>query len=149
MEYRLRREFDPEWVFGIEGLGFEVEYNGFNGKDTTALRYGLLYKHSLSVFFDKTSWLQWRYHPVESFERGQQASIIYRMGFSLFFFISSFADYNNFDLDGQPKWVVEPQLNFVVNNMLDIVLEVRYNGYEADNTKLKGFGIATGLKVKF
>jgi len=92
--------------------------------------------------------LQWRYHPVESFERGQQASIIYRMGFSLFFFISSFADYN-FDLDGQPKWVVEPQLNFVVNNMLDIVLEVRYNGYEADNTKLKGFGIATGLKVKF
>jgi hypothetical protein len=33
--------------------------------------------------------------------------------------------------------------------MLDIVLEVRYNGYEADNTKLKGFGIATGLKVKF
>ena len=85
MEYRLRREFDPEWVFGIEGLGFEVEYNGFNGKDTTALRYGLLYKHSLSGFFDKTSWLQWRYHPVESFERGQQASIIYRMGFSLFF----------------------------------------------------------------
>jgi hypothetical protein len=33
--------------------------------------------------------------------------------------------------------------------MLDIVLEVRYNGYEAENAKLKGFGIAPGLKVKF
>ena len=38
MEYRLRRKFNPEWVLGIRGLGFDVEYNGRNGKDTTILR---------------------------------------------------------------------------------------------------------------
>lgn len=148
MEYRLRRELDPDWVLGIKGLGFEVEYNGFNGDATTALRYGLLYKHSLPFPFDKTSWLQWRYHPVETFERGQQASVIFRLGFTPRLFMSGFADYN-FDLAGKPQWVLEPQLNYVLSKALDFVVEFRYNGFEADNSKLEGFGVAPGLKFKF
>lgn len=148
MEYRLRRDFDPDGMFGIKGLGFEIEYNGFNGTDTTALRYGLIFKHGLPLPFDGTSWLQWRYHPVETFERGQQASVIYRLGFTPKLYISGFADYN-FDLAGKPQWVLEPQLNYVLNKWVDLVVELRYNGFEAANSKLQGFGVAPGLKFKF
>ena len=148
MEYRLRRKFDPEWVLGIRGLGFDVEYNGRNGKDTTILRYGLTYHHSLAMLFDTTSWMRWRYLPIETFERGQQTSIAYRLGFTSRLFLTGFSDYN-FDRDGKPKWVAESQLNFLVNNDLDIVLEFRYNGFEEDIPRLKGFGVAPGIKLKF
>ncbi|QPJ66685.1 MAG: hypothetical protein G3M78_15260 [Candidatus Nitrohelix vancouverensis] len=148
MEYRLRRDFNPEWVFGIEGLGFELEYNGFDGKETTALRYGILYKHSLSFLFDDASWLQWRYHPLETFEEGQQASVIFRMGIAPGFYLSGFVDYN-FDLDGKPAWVAEPQINYELNELVDVVMEIRYNGFEARNSQLKGFGLAPGFKFKF
>ena len=148
MEYRLRRKLDPEWVLGIKGFGVDVEYNGRNGKDTTVLRYGLTYRHSLAMLFDKTSWMRWRYLPIETFERGQQTSIAYRLGFTSHLFLTGFSDYN-FDRAGKPKWVAESQLNYLVNNDLDIVLEFRYNGFEEDIPRLKGFGVAPGIKLKF
>jgi len=91
-----------EWAFGIRGLGFDVEYNGRNGKDTTILRYGVTYHHSLAMLFDKMSWMRWRYLPIETFERGQQTSIAYRLGFTSRLFLIGFSDYN-FDRDGNPN----------------------------------------------
>ena len=92
--------------------------------------------------------MQWRYHLIETFDRGQQASVIFRLGFSPEFFISGFANYN-FDLAGKPQWVLEPQLNFTIHDIFDVVMEIRYNGFEAGNSRLNGFGIAPGIKMKY
>lgn len=148
MEQRLRREFGPDWVPWLKGLGVEAEYNGFNGTETTALRYGVTYRHPLPAFFEKNSWLQWRYHPIETFARGQQASVIYRVGLGRGFFITGFADYN-FDLSTKPRWNLEPQLNYTLNPFIDIAIELRYNAFEEAAPKLDGFGIAPGAKMKF
>ena len=100
------------------------------------------------MLFDKTSWMRWRYLPIETFERGQQTSIAYHLGFTSCLFLTGFSDYN-FDRDGKSKWVAESQLNFLVNNDLDVVLEFRYNGFEQGIPRLKGFGVAPGIKLKF
>ena len=92
--------------------------------------------------------MRWRYLPIEVFDRGQQISIAYRLGFTPRVFLTGFNDYN-FDRDGKPKWIAESQLNFLVNDKMDLVLEFRYNGIEDDISSLQGFGVAPGIKFKF
>ena len=148
LEYRLSRSLFPDSHSAIKGLGFEIEHNDFNGPDNDVLRLGLTYKHSVPFFQGSKSWLQWRYHPYETDGTGSQVSVIYFLTLAKNIFISGFADLNienGFD----DRWVVEPQINFRVNNTLDLVLETRYNGFEDANKDLDGFGIAGGIKFKF
>lgn len=148
LEYRLSRYLFPDANTSIRGLDFEVEYNDFNGPDNDVLRLGLTYKHSVPFFPGSKSWLQWRYHPYETDGTGSQVSAIYFFSLSERIFISGFADLNIED-DKENRWVIEPQINFIVNETFDVALEARYNEFEDANTALDGFGIAVGLKFKF
>ena len=81
-------------------------------------------------------------------ETSSEISFPNRLGFTSHLFLTGFSDYN-FDRDGKSKWIAESQLNYLINNDLDIVLEFRYNGFEQDIPRLKGFGVAPGIKLKF
>lgn len=148
IEYRLRRTLDPDWVFGIEGIGVEAEYNDLNGPDNSLVRFGVNYKHKFKLFNGRTHWLQWRFLPGGTERAGKQLSLVNFISISPRFFISGFSDYNIFN-NSRNKWVSEQQLNFILNKTIDIVLEGRYNGFEDENPKLDGYGIAGGIKIKF
>ena len=47
------------------------------------------------------------------------------------------------------RWVIEPQINFIVNKTVDLVLEARFNEFKDNYDALDGFGVAGGLKLKF
>ena len=132
----------------LKGLGFELEHNDFNGPDNDVLRLGLTFKHPVTFLPGTKSWLQWRYHPYETDGTGSQVSAIYFLTLTERVFISGFADLN---LEKGPDdlWVVEPQINFMINETLDVVLEARYNEVEDANKALDGFGLAGGIKMKF
>ena len=148
LEYRLSRSIFPKGDSVIKGLGFEAEYNDFDGPDNDVLRLGLTYKHSIPFLINSKSWLQWRYHPYETDNTGSQVSVIYSLFLTERIYISGFADLNLED-NKEDRWVVEPQINFIVNESLDVVIEARYNEFEKSNPALDGFGIASGLKIKF
>jgi len=63
--------------------------------------------------------------------------------------VTGFADYNIGE-DDPNQWVIEPQVNFKLNDRLRAVVEYRFNGYEDDNAKLdSGSGVAFGLEMAF
>ena len=96
LEYRLRRTLDPEWVFGVKGLGLEVEYNDSNGANNNLLRFGVNYKHDITLIAGQKSWLQWRYFPIQTNQYARsQASVAYRFGLTERLYISGFADFND------------------------------------------------------
>jgi len=148
LEYRLSRSFFPKGDSVFKGLGFEAEYNDFDGSDNDVLRLGLTYKHFIPFLNNSKSWLQWRYHPYETDNTGSQVSVIYSLFLTKRIYISGFADLNLED-NKEDRWVIEPQVNFIINESLDVVIEARYNEFEKANPALDGFGIAAGLKIKF
>lgn len=148
LEYRLSRLIFPKGDSVFKGLGFEAEYNDFDGPDNDVLRLGLTYKHFIPFVNNSKSWLQWRYHPYETDNTGSQVSVIYSLFLTERIYISGFADLNLED-NKEDRWVIEPQLNLIVNESLDVVIEARYNEFEQANPALDGFGIAAGLKIKF
>jgi len=148
LEYRLSRALFPDSQSAFKGLGFEAEHNDFNGPDNDVLRLGLTYKHLVPFLPGSKSWLQWRYHPYETDGTGSQVSVIYFLTLAERIFISGFADLN-LENGSDDRWVVEPQINFVINEILDLVLEPRYNEFEDANKALDGFGLAGGIKIKF
>jgi len=149
LEYRLRRTLDPEWVFGVKGLGLEVEYNDSNGANNNLLRFGVNYKHDIPLIAGQKSWLQWRYFPIQTDQYTRsQAGIVYRFGLTERLYISGFADFN-IDENGKNRWVTGPQLNYEIIDNVNFVLEGRINEYEGTNGKLSATGVALGLKVLF
>ena len=148
MEYRLGRPLFPKSSGWIKGLGIEAEHNDFNGQRNHVSRFGFTYKHKFKLFNNKKSWLQWRYHPYETDGSGSQASLIYFIGLTDDLFINGFADIN-FIEDGEDRWLLEPQLNYVLTDLIDAAIEFRYNEFEDANLKLDGVGVALGLKFKF
>jgi hypothetical protein len=148
MEYRLGRPLFPKSSGWIKGLGIEAEYNDFNGQRNHVSRFGATYKHKLPLLGNSKSWLQWRYHPYETDGSGSQASVIYFISLTEDFFINGFADVN-FIEDGRDRWLLEPQLNYKLTDLIDAALEFRYNEFEDANPKLDGVGVAVGLKLKF
>ncbi|MBT3876855.1 MAG: hypothetical protein HOF68_12520 [Nitrospina sp.] len=148
LEYRLTRSLFPDSQSALKGLVFEAEHNDSNGPDNDVLRLGLTFKHSIPFLPGPKSWLQWRYHPYETDGTGSQVSVILFLSLTERIFISGFADLN-LENDRDNRWVVEPQINFKINETFDLVLETRYNETEDVNKALDGFGLAGGLKVKF
>jgi hypothetical protein len=144
-EYRLT--YDLEDLTGVEGLGFQGEYNYFSKSDKDVARFGPVYKHSLS-FLPDGSWLQWRVFPVQTDDGNSQFSLIYKFVIAEKWSVSGFADYNLND-DAQDRWVIEPQLNYIINDYLSCHLEYRYNGYEDANDSVKGHGVAFGVGLRF
>ena len=59
LEYRLSRPLFPKDNSALKGLGFEAEYNDFNGSDNDVLRLGLTYKHPVPFLPGSKSWLLW------------------------------------------------------------------------------------------
>ena len=149
LEYRLRRTLDPEWVMGVKGLGLELEYNDANGANNNILRFGVNYKHDISLIAGQKSWLQWRYFPLQTNQYARsQAGVVYRFGLTEKLYISGFADFN-IDENGKNRWVAEPQLNYEIIDNVNFVVEGRINEYEGANEKLTGTGVTLGLKVLF
>jgi hypothetical protein len=147
MEYRLQRQINPEWIFGLENIGIDIEYNDFAGIDNKVLRTGITYKHAFPFRQANKSWFSWRYFPYESDGSGSQASLIFFLDITQHIFISGFVDLN-LNNDGPNRWVSEPQLNYKINESFDIAIEYRYNDYEIANPELDGSGFAIGLKIK-
>jgi hypothetical protein len=148
IEYRLKRSLFPNATSAWKGLGFEVEYNDANGIDNTVVRTGVTYKHAIPLFHGNKSWLEWRYHPYETDGSGSQISVIYVFHLFERISITGFADLN-LENGTDDRWVIEPQINYMMNETFDLVLETRYNEFEDANNKLDGFGIAGGIKIKF
>ncbi len=144
IEYRFIRPIG----FGIDGLDWEMEYNDFNGSDNSVVRFGVTYKHSLPFLGGSKSWLQWRVHPYETDGSGSQISVIYSLWLAKGIYVSGFADLN-LEEDAPDRWVVEPQLNFILNETFDLILEGRINETEEASSSLDGYGAALGVKVKF
>ena len=147
MEYRLNRAFDPKWFHGARGLGFQAEYNDFNGSRNAVARLGLTYKHGLERIKNYKGWLRWRVHPYETDGTGWQASVIYSLPITERIGISGFADLNI--NNGQTnRWIVEPQINIKLNHRFSAVIEYRFNGFEEANSRLSGSGAAFGLGME-
>lgn len=144
-EYRLT--YGLKDLTGIDGLGLQTEYNYFSRTNKDVARIGPVYKHDIT-FLPKGSWLQYRIFPLQTDDGNSQLSLIYRFAINEKWSISGFADYNIND-EAQDRWVIEPQLNFNLNEYLSIHLEYRYNGYEDANNSLKGHGVALGLGLRF
>lgn len=148
MEYRLSQKISPDYAVGLKGLGWQVEYDDFNGSSNEVVRCGLTYRQNFNGFMSKSSWLQFRYFPYETNGDGQQISLIYYLSLTDRIWISGFADYNVIE-GSKDRWVVEPQLNYKLSDQVTAVVEYRLNQYEQANANLKGEGIAFGLSLGF
>jgi len=148
MEYRLSRHINPDYAFGIEGLGTQMEYNDSNGTGNQLVRFGLTYKHDIPSLTDKKGWLTWRAFPYESDGSGQQISWLFFFPFTQRIFLSGFVDLNLIE-GGKDQWVIEPQLNFKLTDRVNFLVEYRYSGFEAASAALDGEGVALGMDVKF
>jgi hypothetical protein len=148
MEYRLSHLIDPKWLGGFEGLGLQAEYNDSNGSGNTLARFGVTYKHGLPLMPDYKGWLQWRAFFYETDGSGTQVSLGYNLPVTERISITGFADWN-INTGGADRWIIEPQLNFMMMDYLHAVLEFRYNGIEHANKALRGTGVAAGLTLKF
>jgi hypothetical protein len=148
LEYRLRRNIDPDWIFGLNGVGLETEYNDGSGTNNSVLRFGANYTHEIPSFTNQQGWWQWRYFPVETDGTGTQLGAAWSIPILNWIFISGFADLNINDI-GDDNWVIEPQLNFKITETFDLVLEGRFNEIEESTTGKDGLGVSGGIKVKF
>ena len=148
MEYRLSRVIDPEWFFGVKGLGFQIEYNDSNGSGNQLTRFGLTYKQLIPWFTKKDAWVQFRGFPYESDGSGQQLSWIYYVPLHEKFWITGFADLNLRE-GTDDRWIIEPQLNIKLNDRTNFIIEYRYNGFEDASATAKGEGVAIGVDIKF
>lgn len=144
-EYRLT--YNLKDLTGIDGLGFQAEYNYFSRSDLDLVRFGPVYKHPLN-FLPKGSWLQWRIFPIQTDNDNEQLSLIYKFVIDEKWSISGFADYN-IKHEAQDRWIVEPQLNYVINEYFSVHLEYRYNGFEKANDAIRGHGVAFGVGLRF
>jgi len=143
IEYRLNRKIDPDWVGGLDGLGFQTEFNDSQSLSNNLLRFGLTYRHSLPEFLGQKGWLQWRGFPYETDGSGQQASLIYFLPLHERVWISGFADINFLE-SLKDILVVEPQLTYKFTDRFSFLVEYRYNGFEDMNE-----GVALGIEVTF
>ena len=143
IEYRLNRKIDRDWVGGLDGLGFQTEFNDSESLSNNLLRFGLTYRHSLPEFLGQKGWLQWRGFPYETDGSGQQASLIYFLPLHERVWISGFADIN-FRESLKDIWVIEPQLTYKFTDRFSLLVEYRYNGFEDIKE-----GVALGMEVTF
>ena len=148
IEYRLNRKIDRDWVGGLDGLGFQTEFNDSESLSNNLLRFGLTYRHSLPEFLGQKGWLQWRGFPYETDGSGQQASLIYFLPLHERVWISGFADIN-FRESLKDVWVIEPQLTFRFTDRFSFLVEYRYNGFEDKLSSVQGEGVALGIEVTF
>jgi hypothetical protein len=148
IEYRLNRKIDRDWVGGLDGLGFQTEFNDSESSSNNLLRFGLTYRHSLPEFLGQKGWLQWRGFPYETDGSGQQASLIYFVPLHERVWISGFADIN-FRESLKDIWVIEPQLTYKFTDRFSFLVEYRYNGFEDMNPSVQGEGVALGMEVTF
>ena len=148
IEYRLNRKIDRDWVGGLDGLGFQTEFNDSESLTNNLLRFGLTYRHSLPEFLGQKGWLQWRGFPYETDGSGQQASLIYFLPLHERVWISGFADIN-FRESLKDIWVIEPQLTYKFTDRFSFLVEYRYNGFEDMNPSVQGEGVALGMEVTF
>jgi len=148
IEYRLRRNIDPEWIFGLKGVGLEAEYNDATGKDNSVMRFGVNYTHKIPSFANRQGWWEWRFLPIETDGTGSQIGASWFIPILDWIYISGFADLNLND-DADDIWIIEPQLNFKITETFDFVIEGRYNEIEDSIPEKDGLGVAVGLKVKF
>ena len=148
IEYRLNRKIDRDWVGGLDGLGFQTEFNDSESLSNNLLRFGLTYRHSLPEFFGQKGWLQWRGFPYETDGSGQQASLIYFLPLHERVWISGFADIN-FRESLKDVWVIEPQLTYKFTDRFSFLVEYRFNGFEDMLSSVEGEGIALGMEVTF
>ena len=144
MEYRLSRPLPKQYV-GIQGLGFQAEYNDFQGAGNSLARFGVTFRHRT---YGERGWLQWRYFPVETDGDGGQASLIYFFPLSKRASIGGFADWN-WTRARKGRWVLEPQLTYRLTDRLAAVLELRHNDFERINPRVQGTGVALGLEASF
>ncbi len=148
IEYRLNRKIDPDWVGGVDGLGFQAEFNDSEFLSNNLFRFGLTYRHSLPEILGRKGWLQWRGFPYETDGSGQQASLIYFLPLHERAWISGFADIN-FRESQKDVWVIEPQLTYKLDDRFSLLMEYRFNGYEDLNPTVQGEGVALGMEVSF
>ena len=148
IEYRLNRKIDRDWVGGLDGLGFQTEFNDSESLSNNLLRFGLTYRHSLPEFLGQKGWLQWRGFPYETDGSGQQASLIYFLPLHERVWISGFADIN-FRESQKDVWVIEPQLTYKFTDRFSLLVEYRYNGFEDMNPSVQGEGVALGMEITF
>ena len=144
MEYRISRPLPKQYV-GIQGLGFQAEYNDFHGAGNSLARFGITFRHRT---YGDRGWLQWRYFPVETDGDGGQASLIYLFPLSKRASIGGFADWN-WSRSRKGRWVLEPQLTYKLTKRLAAVLELRHNDFERINPRIQGTGVALGLEASF
>ena len=148
MEYRLLHEIPEEWIFGLKGVGLLTEFNNLNGSDNDLFRFGPYISRKINLPWGKVGGLQLRIYPYETESDNQQLSLSYMIPFSDKWSLTGFADINFID-GGSDRWVIEPQLNYKLNDSMDILLEYRYNGFESANPNLQGSGVALGMSIKF
>ena len=148
IEYRLNRKIDSAWIGGLEGLGFQAEFNDSELVSNNLFRFGLTYRHALPELFDRRGWLQWRGFPYETDGSGQQASLIYFLPLHERAWVSGFADIN-FRESQKDIWVIEPQLTYKVTDRFSLLVEYRYNGFEDNIATVEGEGVALGMEVSF
>ncbi len=147
MEYRLSRDLDPDWVLGIKGLGLMAEFNDFNGSNNNLARFGPYYSTSFELPWKRQAKFQCRVFVYETDGQGWQCSMSYNVPFTDRLSLTGFADIN-FVENGTDQWVIEPQLNYMLDEHFSIIVEMRYNGFEDANANLDGFGVAGGLCMK-
>ncbi len=141
-EYRLSNNLISHWV-NIEGLGLQIEYNDSSpGIDNTVWRLGLTYKYIIS----DQHWIQLRALPLQD-NADSQASLIFKFTLHPRITFTGFADYN-IKSGKENLWVVEPQFNFRVLENTWLLLELRYNDFERNNSQLDGTGVAVGLRYE-
>ena len=148
MEYRLMHEIPEDWIFGVKGVGLLTEFNNLNGSDNDLFRFGPYISRVVKLPREKEAKFQLRVFPYETESDNRQLSLSYFVPFSDRWSLSGFADINFID-GGSDRWVIEPQLNYKMNESMDLLLEYRYNGFEASNPNLKGSGVAMGVNIKF
>ncbi|MDG1357779.1 MAG: hypothetical protein P8P36_06265 [Akkermansiaceae bacterium] len=148
MEYRLLHEIPEERIFGLKGVGLLTEFNNFNGSDNDLFRFGPYISRKIELPWGKEASLQLRMYPYQTDSDNRQLSLSYFIPFSEKLSLSGFADINFID-GGSDQWVIEPQLNYKLNDSMNLLLEYRYNGFESSNPNLKGSGVALGMSIEF
>ena len=149
MEYRLSREIPSNWVFGIKGLGVQVEYNDATGPNNSLLNFSpLTYKLELELPWEKKGWVQFRAFPYVTKGDRQAISFTCFIPITDRLALGGFADWNFIDR-APDRWVAEPQLTYRIYKNISVALEFRYNEFEMASKTLSGWGIASGLEIKF
>lgn len=121
------------------GLSVQVEFNDATGLGNDLLRLGLVYKVPTP-----SAVILLRGFPLESDGDGWQAGVVWRWRpLPQPFFFEGFADYNVAETAN--RWVIEPQLRYMLTSEIGVVFEGRRNefiGGNRDNT-----GLAVGIAL--